>query len=109
MQALDLLTGGRRNQDHVSPDHRLREGGTLMRPSPSLLRSLAIRLALAGLIIVIVTLSVYFGRDGFVDNSHPGETLSFVDSICPLAGRHNAACGEAASMCRTPAENPVPA
>jgi voltage-gated potassium channel len=52
-----------------------------MRPGPSLLRSLTIRLVLAGLIVVIVTLSVYLGRTGFVDNSHPGETLSFVDSI----------------------------
>jgi voltage-gated potassium channel len=44
-------------------------------------RSLGIRLGLAGLIILFVTLTVYFGRDGFVDNSHPGDPLSLVDSI----------------------------
>jgi voltage-gated potassium channel len=76
----DLLTGSR-NQDHVTRESRLKPGGTLMRPGPSLLRSLGIRLSLAALIIVFVMLSVYLGRDGFVDNSHPGETLSLVDSI----------------------------
>jgi voltage-gated potassium channel len=46
-----------------------------------LFRSLGIRLALAALIVVVVMLSVYVGRGGFVDNSHPGESLSFVDSV----------------------------
>ena len=80
MNVSDLLTGSR-NQDHVTRESRLKPGGTLMRPGPSLLRSLGIRLALAALIIVFVMLSVYLGRAGFVDNSHPGETLSLVDSI----------------------------
>jgi voltage-gated potassium channel len=52
-----------------------------VRPGPTLFRSLGIRLALAALIVVIVFVAVYLGRDGFVDNSHPGESLSFVDSI----------------------------
>jgi voltage-gated potassium channel len=76
-----LFSGSGHNQDHVSTEHRIRHGGTLMRPGPSLFRSLGIRLALAALIVVIVMVSVYLGRDGFVDNSHPGESLSFVDSV----------------------------
>lgn len=81
MQISNLFTGSQHNQDHVAADLRIRHGGTLIRPGPSLTRSLGIRLALAALIVVVVMLSVYLGRDGFVDNSHPGESLSFVDSI----------------------------
>lgn len=75
------LTTGSRGPDHVTHDGSLRHGGTLVRPSPSLLRSLGIRLGLAALVIVLVTLTVYIGRDGFVDNSHPGARISFIDSI----------------------------
>ncbi len=60
---------------------RLRQGGTLIQPGDSLARRLGVRLALAGIIIVIVTLAVYVGGDGFVDNSHPGHRLTLVDSI----------------------------
>lgn len=77
----DLLTGNPNQQNRVEPEIRLRHGGTLVRPSASLARRLGIRLALAGLIIVIVTFSVYAGGDGFVDNSHPGHRLTLVDSI----------------------------
>jgi len=52
-----------------------------MRPGKLLFRRLGIRLGLAALIIAVVTGSVYFGRNGFVDNSHPGDPLSFIDSV----------------------------
>jgi voltage-gated potassium channel len=52
-----------------------------MRPGASLFRKLGIRLGLAALIVFAVTMSVYLERDGFVDNSHPGDELSFLDSI----------------------------
>lgn len=52
-----------------------------MRPGNSLARRLAIRIAIAALLIAIVMAVVYIGRDGFVDNSHPGEPLSLIDAI----------------------------
>ncbi len=77
----DLITPNRGSRDQVAPDQSLRHGGTLMRPGPSLVRSLGVRLGLASLVILLVTMTVYIGRDGFVDNSHPGEPLSLIDSI----------------------------
>ncbi len=81
MQVSDIISNSSAKQDHVSTETQLRHGGTLMRPGASLFRRLGIRLGLAALIIVLVTASVYFGRDGFVDNSHPGDQLSFLDSV----------------------------
>lgn len=52
-----------------------------MRPSSSLFRRLGIRVALAALIFACVTLTVYVEREGFVDNSHPGRSLSVLDSF----------------------------
>ena len=81
MQISDLSSGTGRTQDHVPDETELRHGGTLLRPSTSLFRKLGIRLGLAALIIFVVTASVYLERDGFVDNSHPDQALSFLDSI----------------------------
>ncbi|MEZ4507945.1 MAG: NAD-binding protein [Thermomicrobiales bacterium] len=81
MQASDIISGSSQKQDHLPARTTLRHGGTLMRPQTSLQRRLGIRLGLAALTILIVTLSVYVERDGFVDNSHPGETLSLLDSV----------------------------
>src|SRR5688500_12949187 len=81
VQVSDIISGTSRSKDHVSSEAKLRHGGTLMRPGPSLFRRLGIRLGLAALIVFIVTVSVYVGRDGFTDNSHPGDPLSLVDSI----------------------------
>lgn len=75
------MSGGNRGNDQGASSATLRHGGTLLRPGPSLFRRLGIRLGLAALIIAIVTAAVYTGRDGFVDNSHPGDSLSFIDSI----------------------------
>lgn len=80
MQASDLISGASANQDRA-PEVELRHGGTLLRPRSSLFRRLGIRLGLAALIIVAVTLSVYLERDGFVDNSHPDDELSLLDSV----------------------------
>ncbi len=81
MQTSDIISGSSQKQDHLPSETELRHGGTLMRPQTSLQRRFGIRLGLAALIIVVVTLSVYTERDGFVDNSHPGETLSLLDSV----------------------------
>jgi len=81
VQVSDIISGTSANKDHVAADVELRHGGTLMRPRTSLFRRLGIRLGLAALIIVAVTLSVYLERDGFVDNSHPGDELSLLDSV----------------------------
>ena len=81
MQVSDIISGSSQNKDHVPGNAELRHGGTLMRPRTSLFRRLGIRLLLAGLIIVLVTLSVYLERDGFADNSHPDDPLSVLDSV----------------------------
>jgi voltage-gated potassium channel len=81
VQLSDIVSGTRRNRDHLPDERTIRRGGTLMRPGASLVRRLAIRLGLAALVIVVITTSVYLGRDGFADNSHPGDPLSLVDSI----------------------------
>lgn len=81
LQISDVVTGRSQTRDHVPDQHRLRHGGTLMRPGASLFRRLGIRLGLAALLIAFITATVYIGRDGFVDNSHPGDPLSLVDSI----------------------------
>jgi len=77
----DFLTGNPNPQGRVEREIRLRHGGTLIRPGSSLARRLAVRLALAGVIILVVTLAVYIGGTGFVDNSHPERQLSLIDSI----------------------------
>ncbi len=77
----DFLTGNPPPQAQTEREIRLRRGGTLIRPGDSLARRLGIRLGMAAIIIVVVTLAVYIGREGFVDNSHPERRLSLVDSI----------------------------
>jgi voltage-gated potassium channel len=77
----DIITGTSGSKDLVSSETRLRHGGTLLQPRASLFRRLGIRLGLAFLILIIVMVSVYVGREGFNDNSHPGDPLSLVDSI----------------------------
>jgi voltage-gated potassium channel len=81
MQVSDIISGSSQNHDHVQRETKLRHGGTLMRPRRSLFHRLGIRLGLAALIIFAVTLSVYLERDGFADNSHPGDPLSILDSV----------------------------
>jgi voltage-gated potassium channel len=77
----DSADGDRRARDHVPEERRIRPGGTLVRPRASLFHRLGIRLALAGLLIAVITISVYIDRDGFADNSHPGDPLSLLDSL----------------------------
>lgn len=81
MQVSDIISESSQNRDHLQRETELRQGGTLMRPKASLVRRLSIRLGLAALTIAVVTLSVYVERDGFVDNSHPGDPLSLLDSL----------------------------
>ena len=81
MQVSDIIAGSSTNRNHVPAQTELRHGGTLMRPRTSLFRRLGIRLGLAALIVFAVTTSVYIERDGFADNSHPGDPLSWLDSI----------------------------
>jgi voltage-gated potassium channel len=81
VQVSDIISGTSTNKDHVPAETTLRHGGTFMRPRTSLFRRIGIRLGLAALIIFAVTTSVYIERDGFVDNSHPGDELSWLDSI----------------------------
>lgn len=39
------------------------------------------RVGLASVLLLIVTLITYFGRDGYIDNEHPDRVLSFVDAL----------------------------
>lgn len=39
------------------------------------------RVGLATFLLLVVTLITYFGRKGYVDNEHPDQLLSFVDSL----------------------------
>ena len=80
VQINDIISNRGDPNERLSSD-TLRHGGTLLRPGASLFHRIAIRVGLAALIVIIVTYSVYVGRDGFVDNSHPGDELSFIDSV----------------------------
>lgn len=69
------------SQERMAQEPRVRHGGTLMRPRSSIFRKLAIRIGIALVLMAIVSLTVYLEQDGFVDESHPGDPLSLIDSI----------------------------
>ena len=53
----------------------------LIRVKQDPLKAILQRFALASLLLLIVTFITYFGREGYVDNEHPNQLLSFVDSL----------------------------
>lgn len=53
----------------------------LIRVKQDPLRAIVQRFALATLLLLIVTFITYFGRKGYVDNEHPNQLLTFVDSL----------------------------
>ena len=53
----------------------------LIRIKQDPLRAIVQRFVLATLLLLIVTFITYFGRKGYVDNEHPDQLLTFIDSL----------------------------